>query len=132
MIDLTSAGNRAMDTLDSMSDMQMAMRVAPMKNDFSSFMKNIKLSGKAMQVVDNYLKSPSHLKSLPIRIWHPVKNGEKINFHVPGDNKALGTLSHQLFKQTDSRVFRASMEESCLSALAGIRIKKSGNDFLYS
>ena len=130
MIDLTSAGNRSLDTLDSMTDLQMALKAAPMKNDFSEFMRNIKMSANAMKAVDDYMKSPDQYRTLPIRIWHPVVNGEDVKFHVPAYHKPCGTLSNQIFKPSDSRVFRASMEELSLGAVVGTQIKKSGNDFL--
>jgi len=130
MIDLTSAGNRAMDTLDSVSDMQMVMRAAPAQDDFSAFMQNIKLSTKAMQAVDEYLKNPEHLKSLPLQVWHPVTNGEAVKFNVPALLKPCGSLSNHVFRNSDTRIFRASFSDLTIYPLVGLQIRNPGNDFL--
>ena len=131
MIDLTSAGERSLGTLDSLSEFQFALRSAPIKADLVACLKNLKLSQKALSAVDDYLKSPDHFKSLPLSIWSPVTNNGAMKLDAPHfDRKISSTLSHPVIRDSDSRVFKLSIPNVPEIVLIERQRIKSINQFL--
>lgn len=132
MIDLTSAGDRSLEALDSLADFQFALRAAPVKADLFACLKNLKLSEKSLQVVDQYMRSPDHIKTLPINIWEPVKNNQSLQINLPPNmhSRSEQSLSNPVIKSTDSRIFQMSMP-SIILVVPRIKTKASGNNFIY-
>lgn len=113
MIDLVSAGNRALDTLDSITDLQVALKSTAPRADLSGFLHNMKLSEKSIRDIDSYFRSKQSVDELPLRVMAPVIDKEHIRFNVSGgDPKHHQTMSSPVFKTQDTRLFQSKMMHS--------------------
>ena len=109
MIDLVSAGHRALDTLGSITDLQMALKSTAMRSDLDGFLNNMKLSEKSMRDIDSYFRSKDSVHELPVRVMAPVIGKNTMKFHVSGGDPKHQTMSNPVFKSWDSRLFQSKM-----------------------
>ena len=107
MIDLTSAGNRAIELLDSMGDFQNTIHSTPLDGELRQFLVNMKLAGKHLQTVNDYMQSKQP-DNLPLPVWKPVIQDETIRFNLPSDPSHRGTLPDTPMSVSDSRIFQSS------------------------
>ena len=114
-IDLTSAGNRALETLDSVSDFQNVEKLVNFKHDMIQFQNNLAIVDKAMRKVDAFIKSnPTiEVEARP----YPVSNtpGSENQLHLRPTIQDVGTstlsdpLAMNKLKLTDSRVLTSGL-----------------------
>jgi hypothetical protein len=112
MIDLVSAGERALDTLDSITDLQIALKSTALPADLSGFLHNMKLSEKSIQYIDSYFRSKQCVHELPLRVMAPVIDKQHIRFNVSGGDPKHQTMSSPVFKTQDTRLFQSKMMHS--------------------
>lgn len=107
MIDLTSAGNRAVELLDSMGEFQNTIHSTPLDGELKQFLVSMKLAGQNLQAVNEYMQS-KETDNLPLPVWKPVIQNEPIRFRLPSDSLHRGTLSDTPMSVSDSRIFQSS------------------------
>jgi hypothetical protein len=115
MLDLTAAGNRGLETLDSVQDAQNSLHVSHMQQDLAAMLTKLKKAEKAMRIVDKYFASNPEPRPAP---QAPVLNKKVLVF--PTRMRYQPTMSGaRPITNTDTRILTAS-------------IFPSGNSFLYT
>ena len=116
-IDLTSAGTRGLQTLDSIADLQNVLKILNFKPDLLGLRTNLAASAASLSAVETFIKNNPYIDAEILR--GPVNNGLYGPHDVavepgPADMYSRFSLSDPLafskLKATDSRIFSSSFE----------------------
>jgi len=135
-IDLTSAGTRGLETLDSIYDLQNVLRILNFKQDIAALGKNLQASASSLQDIEKFVRTNPYLEA---DVLHPpANNGTDANrdilLDVGGPEPYFKTslsdpLAMTKLKATDSRIFQSSTSLRPLLLLKTLNSKLK-NEFI--
>lgn len=135
-IDLTSVGNRGLETLDSMADAQSVLNNLNSHDNLIKFQNHLLVAGKALRKVDAFIRNNDTLEAdvhqPPTFINRFLNTQLRID---PGmDDTSKSTLSDPFTSlktnTRDSRIFQSGIESSVLPIFAIVRARSRNNSFI--
>lgn len=135
-IDLTSAGNRGLETLDSMADAQSVLKNLNAHDKLIKFQDHLLVADKALRKVDAFIR---HNNTLEADVHQPptvINRFLNTTLSIdPGMNDtSRSTLSNPFTSlktnMRDSRIFQSGIESNVLPIFAIVRARSLINSFI--